>query len=105
MVRFLRNPAVLCFLLTAQTAVAQHKVDSRNTYERVLAVVPFTGKGTRDDPRRPMYAPAPSQMNAASRAGILAFNFVESDDHQFALVEFVATNRAAFQQILVDPSH
>ncbi len=105
MVRFVRNPVVLCVLLTAEAALAQqHKVDPRNAYERVLAVVPFTGTGTMEDPRRPLYAPSPRQMNAASRAGILAYNFVESDDGKFALVEFVAVDRATFNQILSDSS-
>lgn len=48
-----------------------------------------------------MYAPLPPRPGEMpSRAGILAFTFQESDDGRFALVEFVAAGRAAFQQIL-----
>jgi hypothetical protein len=85
---------------------AQPRVDARSMYERVMAVVPLVGKGTFDDPKRPMYAPTPAEIHtaAATRTGILGFTHVMSDDGQFALVEFVARDRAAFQQILADPS-
>ncbi len=73
-------------------------MDLRNTYERVLCVVPLIGAGTPDDPRRPMFAPVPGQ--APSGEGILAFGFQLSDDGQRALVEFVARDRAAFAEIL-----
>ena len=51
-----------------------------------------------------MYAPLPSALRSAatSRTGILGFTFVLSDDGQHALAEFVAKDRAAFQQILAD---
>jgi hypothetical protein len=86
--------------------IAQPRVDARNMYERVMAVVPLTGTGTVADPSRPMYAPAPAalQQAATTRTGILAFMHVMSDDGQFALVEFVARDRSAFQQILADPT-
>jgi len=55
-----------------------------------------------------MYTPLPSAFSSAAasrtRTGILAFTFVLSDDGQHALVEFVARDRAAFQQILADSS-
>jgi hypothetical protein len=75
-------------------------------YERVMAIVPLTGKGTFDDPKRPMYAPTPAELHtaAATRTGILGFTHVMSDDGQFALVEFVARDRSAFQRILADSS-
>jgi hypothetical protein len=82
----------------------QHKVDARNTYERLLCVVPMTGKGTFDDPRRPLYAPAPSQLNPVSRTGILAFTHQLSDNGKSAIVEFVASDRASFNSIRADPS-
>jgi len=75
-------------------------------YERILAVVPMTGTGSADNPIRPMYTPLPSAFRAAAASrthtGILGFTFVLSDDGQHALVEFVAKDRAAFQQILAD---
>jgi hypothetical protein len=65
-----------------------------------LAIVPIIGKGTYDydDPRRAMYVSAPGHVSAASRKGILAHYFVESDDGKFALVEFVAADPAAFKE-------
>ena len=83
-------------------AFAQHKVDPRNTYERVMCVVPIIGAGTMADPKRPLYAPIPGQMKPGVRTGIIAYHFEESDDHKFALVEFVAADRAALKNILAD---
>jgi hypothetical protein len=62
-------------------------------YERLYAIVPFVGAGTRTDPKRPMFVPTPQQMVAANHSGIIAFNQVTSDDGQFALVELVAATR------------
>ena len=95
---------------------SQQPVSMRNTHERVVAIVPMIGKGTEDDPRRPMFAPLAEEMAApeddkaavgekpalqakpASR--ILAYTCKPSDDGRFALVEFVATDRAALEEIL-----
>ena len=94
------NVAVIALLFAAvHPCWSQRRVDPRNSYERILAVVPIVGTGTFADPKRPLYAPAaPSQ----DRCGIIAFNFVTSDDGRFALVEFVARDRAAFAPILAD---
>jgi hypothetical protein len=83
----------------------------RNTHERVVAIVPMIGTGTEDDPRRPMFAPLAAEMAAPADdkealgvkptvgvkpAGrIIAYTCKPSDDGRFALVEFVATDRAA----------
>ena len=80
---------------------AQRRVDPRNTYNRVICVVPLTGSGTPADPRRPKYAPWPPSQDPN---GIIAFTFQLSDDGQSAVVEFVARNRAAFQPIFNDKS-
>ena|ERR1700682_2052537 len=84
------------------SALAQRSVDPRNLHERLYCIVPMTGKGTWADPKRPMYAPSPAQMNPASRTGIIGFTHVVSDDGQFALVEFVARDAKAFDRILAD---
>jgi hypothetical protein len=76
----------------------QHKVDLQHMYERVLCVVPMVGAGTYDDPRRPMFAPVRPDPN--ERSGILGFSYQVSDDGNFALVEFVARDRAALSEIL-----
>jgi len=41
-------------------------------------------------------------MNPASRTGIIGFTHVLSDDGQFALVEFVARDAKAFDNVLAD---
>ncbi len=82
----------------------QSAVDARNTYERLLCIVPVhgAGKGTADDPKRPLYAPKPADMEAARGAGIIGFAQVLSDDGKFMLVEYVARDREAFREILDD---
>jgi len=86
----------------------QQRVDSRNLYERITAILPIGGSGTFADPVRPLYTPLPAALKAAatsrSRTAILGFTYVLSDDGKHALVEFVARDRAAFQQILADPT-
>jgi hypothetical protein len=78
-------------------------VDPRNTYERLIMVVPMVGAGTYADPRRPLYAPLPPARGVApSRSGIIAFCYQISDDGRSALVEFVARDRSGFKQILED---
>jgi hypothetical protein len=78
-------------------------VSLNNTYHRILAVVPMTGSGTAADPQRPMFAPAPRAMAARpARTALLAWNYLSSDDGKWALVEFVAADRAAFAAILAD---
>ena len=54
---------------------------------------PMIGSGTWDDPKRPMFAPRPQDMTPESRTGIIAYNHVESDDGNFALVEIVTVDR------------
>jgi hypothetical protein len=88
----------------ASVALAQQRVDPANRYERVIAIVPLIGQGTRSDPKRPMYAPAPHDINPGSRTGIIGYTHVSSDDGKFALVEFTARTRAALQLILNDKS-
>jgi len=76
-----------------------------STHQRLLCVVPIIGSGTPTDPRRPLYAPAPGNSgNAAPKNGIVAFNWRPSDNGNFAIVEFVARDRAAFAAILADRS-
>ena len=41
-------------------------------------------------------------MDPTSRTGIIAYAHQESDDGKFAIVEFVAADRAAFKEILED---
>jgi hypothetical protein len=95
--------AGLLLLLLLSSLCAQQPVNLRNTHERVVCIVPMIGRGTEDDPRRPMFAPLPSDKSEeASSDGIIAFTYQESDDGRYALVEFVAKDRAAFEPILAE---
>jgi hypothetical protein len=72
----------------------------------------MVGAGTWADPKRPMFVPAAGlaqewQAGAVNRTipfparrGIIAYQYQISDDGRFALVEFVATSRPAFTEIL-----
>src|ERR1700683_1824305 len=85
---------VVCLLVAVGSAFAQHRVDPGAMYARLYAIVPMVGSGTWDDPRRPMFAPIPQQTTPGTRTGIIAFNHVESDDGNSALIEIVAANRS-----------
>ena len=94
-----RIAAVL--LLVCLCGLAQdRRVGSRNQHERIIAIVPFIGSGTMEDPKRPMFTPMPGTVAASSRTDIIAFHFIPSDDGQFAIVELVARDKAAFLPIL-----
>jgi hypothetical protein len=80
---------------------AQRRVDPRNTYHRVICVVPLAGTGTAADPKRPQYAPWPVSQDSK---GIIAFYFEPTDDGKSAVVEFVAQNGAALLPLLNDKS-
>lgn len=84
---------VVCLMMAVGSAIAQHRVDPGSMYARIYAIVPMTGSGTWDDPKRPMFAPLPQQMTPGNRTGIIAFNHVESDNGNFALIEIVAASR------------
>ncbi len=97
-------------LALASVVCGQRRVDPRNTYYRVICAVPFTGTGTAADPKRPEYAPWPlpvvrNQMPVTPSTqdqGIIAFTYLPSDDGHYAVAEFVARNRSAFQAIFND---
>ena len=81
--------------------INRHTVAPDNVYRHIITVVPFTGSGTYKDPKRPMYLPA-ALAAASDRTGILGFTFQPSDDGKFAIVEYVAANKSAFNQIYAD---
>ena len=115
MMRHALGAALVLTCLSALIAPlpGQPRVHPRQMYERIMVIVPLVGKGTPDDPKRPMYAPSPratpgltgvAAVNPAARTGIIAFTHVLSDDGKYALCEFVARDRSAFNAILADPS-
>lgn len=93
---------MLCLIpfLSVGSLFCKPRVSPRNNYERIIAIVPMIGAGTAEDPRRPMFSPA--QGVAANRRGLIAFSYQLSDDENFALVEFVGVNSAAFKDILAE---
>src|SRR5580692_5018518 len=101
-------------LVLASVVCAQHSVDPKNLYHRIICVTPLTGSGSATDPVRPKYAPWPlpiQQMGTPvpnpaiqNQGAIIAFSYVLSDDRQSAIVEFVARSRSAFTAILNDSS-
>src|SRR5947208_2026279 len=94
--------AVVCLCVSL---LAQDRVDRRNLYERVWAVVPMIGTGTADDPIRPAYIPAPPPPGTPPTTdGIIGFTMQLTDDGKHAIVQFVARDRAAFKDLLADKS-
>ena len=81
----------------------QRRVNLGNSYYRLIAVVPLTGSSSsKADPRRPAFAPVP--VAGVPRSGIIGFTYLLSDDKNKELVEYVATDPAAFAPILADRS-
>ena len=64
--------------------------------------MPVVGSGTALDPKRPLFLPSPDDRRQAGSAGIQSYTAVLSDDKRFALVEYVAHDRKAFDAILKD---
>ncbi len=94
---------VALFLLLMNTLFAQNRVSPEMMYHRVWAVVPLIGKGTADDPRRPMFVPSRAEQAAHAkndRSGILGYSMQISDDGNFALVEFVGATPADLKHIV-----
>lgn len=90
---------LFAMLLLSEVVASQRRVDPRNTYNRVICIVPLVGKGTTADPKRPEYAPWPPSEDPK---GIVGYYFVPTDDGKSAVVEFIARNRSAFQSLFND---
>jgi hypothetical protein len=116
---------LLALSVFAGTLFGQGHVEPENLYPRILCVVPMIGTGAPGDPRRPMFTPVPSALavhapaaNAAAvpaapgdttsptsgtvsaRPPIFAFQYQLSDDGNYALLELVGVNKAAFANII-----
>ena len=96
--------AICTLLLLTVLLPAQRRVDPKQTYNRVICVVPIIGAGTAADPKRPQYAPLPRTAPNQPLPGIIAYMQQISDDGKYALVEYVAKDPSAFQAILNDKS-
>jgi len=87
--------------LPAARLEAQQRANARNLYERVICIVPMVGRGTYEDPKRPLFAPAAmgDEEKAAGR-GIISFSYQLSDDGKFAVMEMVARDRKEFGPVV-----
>ena len=65
---------------TAPRPAGRPTIDARHLHHRLYAIVPIIGKGTPDDPKRPLHAPLPRAIDSKNRTGILAYAYEESDD-------------------------
>src|SRR5437868_5596582 len=96
--------ALMAVLLSLSTLFAQNRVSPEMMYHRVWAVVPLIGKGTSDDPRRPMFAPTRAELaenlKSGRRSGVISFSMQLSDDGKSALVEFVGATPADLKVIV-----
>ena len=72
-----------------------------DTYFRAIAVVPLVGSGKKGDPIRPDFVPVHAAA-AAYHTGIVAYTQIGTDDRKHAIVEVVATSRAALLPLLND---
>ncbi|MEZ5404507.1 MAG: hypothetical protein R2729_32815 [Bryobacteraceae bacterium] len=96
------NKAVLfgtagCLLTACAAVFGQPTVSPFNWGERSLLVVPMTGAGTNENPRRPLLMPGRGEELPA---GIVSIRYEESDDGKFALVEVVARDRKSLEAAL-----
>jgi len=96
--------AVALVLLSLPAVFAQNRVSPEMMYHRVWAIVPLTGSGKPDDPKRPMFTPSPAEQAAklqkGDRSGVIGYSMQLSDDGKFALVEFVGATPTDLQFIV-----
>ena len=57
---------VVCLYAIAAPVYGQPPVSPRNSYERILVVLPLIGSGTAADPVRPSLIPAPGSATCRS---------------------------------------
>lgn len=92
--------SVLLFFAATVMTIAQNRPDRGGLYQRVYAIVPIVGAGTWEDPKRPLFSPAPSKVMPGDRTGIIAYNHQLSDDGNFALVEYVLADTVSLASVL-----
>jgi hypothetical protein len=97
----LRRLTIVLLLLSAALP-AQRRTDPRNSYYRVIAVVPLIA-GANGAAAWPKHVPT-ALPEGSSAPAIIAFASELSDDGQHAVVELVGVNRAALADVLADKS-
>lgn len=88
------------FIVFAASLPSQLRVDPKNSYYRVIAVVPFVA-GASGTPNWPKHVPVATE-SGRSATGIIAFACERSDDGKLAIIELVGVNRAALAEVLGD---
>lgn len=86
--------AVLCL---AASGLCQSRVSPEHRGERAMLVVPITGSGSWDDPRRPAF-----DSLTTTPGGLLEWSWIPSDDGAYAIVTVAAKHRAALTPLLND---
>ena len=87
---------IALFLSLCGSAWAQYRpVDPLNTHQRVVAIVPMVGEGTKESPKKPLLVDLP---------GIIAWKAELSDDRRFALVELVSKDRKILEGAFLNPA-
>lgn len=86
----LKVAVVVCLLVSA--VIADQRVSEMDLHERVYAIVPLTGAG-------PLLVPP---TVGVGRDQILSWSWEPSDDGKFAIMEFVARDKAALKPILAN---
>jgi len=88
-------------LIFVTSLPAQRRVDPRNNFYRVIAVVPYVA-GPPGTASWPKHVPTTPPAGPSASAGIIAFACEPSDDGKHAIVELVGVNRAALADVLAD---
>ena len=98
--------AILLFVFSL-SAQMRHSTAAPDPHQHIYAIVPMIGSGTAADPKRPMFVPAngfpaaiPIAKSTINRTGIIGYHAQITDDGKDAIVEFVAPNISAFQELL-----
>lgn len=92
----------MILLFIAAALPAQRRVDPKNSYYRIIAVVPLVPGGP-GKPSWPKHVPTDSSTGPSAPA-IIAFACEPTDDGKHAIIELVAPNRAALADVLSDKS-
>lgn len=92
-----RFVSLLSLLLSISGSIfAQYRpVDPLNTHQRVVAIVPIVGEGTKESPKKPLLVDLP---------GVIAWKAELSDDRRFALIEIVAKDRRLLDAAFTNPA-
>ena len=109
--------AGVCLFTNVSWSGPRDRAGAGAIYERIVCVVPMIGAGTLDDPKRPLFTPIAGKNSSDLALDplkkskgfiqppvIVAYHSMPTDDGHSAIVEFVARDRAAFEQIFTNGS-